>query len=155
VQLVAVATLKDMLEYDRRPGAEHAHRDQARWDELKADIAANGVKEEVTVDYDPDTGYAYVSEGCHRVLIAEELGHAHVPAKVITGPIRAQPGTPRAAALRQLTEPGVLVDDYNNAPQYLAPCMLGLADPEDRVKQPKLNPAYARESGGRGVWTGA
>lgn len=45
-----------------------------KWDELRDDIKHNGMQEPVTLEFNPDTGEAYVSEGNHRLGMAHELG---------------------------------------------------------------------------------
>lgn len=53
------------------------------WDKLKAEIAENGITEPVMIEYNPETGYASLTEGNHRVGIAADLGRARVPAVVV------------------------------------------------------------------------
>jgi GNAT superfamily N-acetyltransferase len=62
------------------PG-EHRNRQGQAWEDFKADIAANGIKEPIfiTVDHGQEP---VLSEGSHRRDAAVELGHSHIPAEV-------------------------------------------------------------------------
>jgi hypothetical protein len=62
------------------PG-EHRNRQGQNWEDFKADIAANGIRNPIfiTVDHGKEP---VISEGSHRRDAAVELGHTHIPAMI-------------------------------------------------------------------------
>jgi hypothetical protein len=66
-------------EYDRRPGGKHHMHFPGYWDSLREHIRENGFKSPLYLDVNQDTNTAHLSEGNHRVQIAQELGLSHVP----------------------------------------------------------------------------
>ena len=86
----------------------------------------------IIVNYDPDTGYGYVSEGNHRLAAATD--DQFVPVQVITSKlIDIENFSPARLAgmgnvpMRKLTDRGVLVDKSNYVPSNLYPHEIGLA----------------------------
>lgn len=58
--------------------------------DLLADVAANGVKEPIEVQYAAEEapGYRFaITNGHHRYIAAREAGHTHVPVKITAGSI--------------------------------------------------------------------
>lgn len=53
--------------------------DYARWEALKADIAANGITDPITVAVEPD-GRITILDGTHRLKAVEEMGWTTIPA---------------------------------------------------------------------------
>jgi hypothetical protein len=66
-------------EYDRRPGGKHEIHFPGYWDTLREHIRENGFKSPLYLDVNQDKETAHLSEGNHRVQIAQELGLSHVP----------------------------------------------------------------------------
>ena len=75
----------------------------------------------IILDYDPDTGFAYISEGNNRLAAA--VDDQWVPVQVMRGRVSLE-NQPTA---QRITDPGVLVDSNNNVPQYLYPHEVGLS----------------------------
>lgn len=51
-------------------------------DDLTEDIRANGIKEALMVNYNPQTGDVNLEEGNHRLIAARRLGMTHVPVRM-------------------------------------------------------------------------
>jgi hypothetical protein len=82
----------------------------------------------IILDYDPATGYAYVSEGNHRLAAAAD--DQWVPIQVMTGKV-----TPNIRPnAKRITEPGVLIDSDRYVPSYLYPHEVGLSVREAPVR---------------------
>jgi len=60
--------------------------DKQEYDALKADIEANGIREPLEMDFDPETGKANMSEGFHRWMAARDLGLERVPVRLTEAP---------------------------------------------------------------------
>jgi hypothetical protein len=103
-----VEMLWSAREYDRQPGGEDASRDEQSYAQLREDVRVNGIKDPVILDWDPETGKAYLSEGNHRVGIARELGLLDVPCRAVVGSRRSIERRPRTI---QLTAAGMFDDD--------------------------------------------
>lgn len=84
VEWVPTHALKKFIEYDRRPGGQHA-TDPKRYEALKQHIKANGFNDPVILEYNQDTGTAHMGEGNHRTAIALELGLPAMPVRVYSG----------------------------------------------------------------------
>lgn len=54
-----------------------------KWNEFLEDIKANGIRERIIVQVEPQLGLRYIWEGNHRVEAARQLGLTEIPAKVI------------------------------------------------------------------------
>ena len=79
--LIPVAAIANMEGVEGEAPGGHRNRQGREWDDFKADIAANGVREPVFVT--KDWGKApRLSEGNHRRDAAVELGLTHIPAEV-------------------------------------------------------------------------
>lgn len=74
--------LRKFMEYDRRPGGLHSDGDIERWNALSDHIKQNGFANPVILDFNPDTGHAYMSEGNHRTQIALDAGIPAMPVRV-------------------------------------------------------------------------
>lgn len=72
-----------MLKYREFDRTFTGHNSKEYLAELKASIRENGFKEPIMLMYDVNTGYAYVGEGNHRLMIARELGISKIPVVVI------------------------------------------------------------------------
>jgi hypothetical protein len=129
---------------DKRPGwvsVEYVHAGDLRGmagnavDEAKVS-ALRGQKYDnpIVLDYDPDTGYAYISEGNHR--LAAVADDQWVPVQVMRGKV-----TPDVRInAKKITEPGVLVDSDRYVPSYLYPHEVGFSVREApaRVGKPSI-----------------
>lgn len=81
IEWVPTHELKKFVEYDRRPGQQHA-TDPDRYAELAAHIGEQGFKNPVVLEYNEDTGMAHMGEGNHRTWIALEHGIPAMPVRV-------------------------------------------------------------------------
>jgi hypothetical protein len=116
VEWVPTHVLSQMLDMDRTPGTGHPwEEDPEYWQSLKDHVSTNGVKSPVVIDYNPEHGLAFVSEGNHRVSIANELGHTHLPARVMRSRQKSYQGTNWPVS-RSIGDIG----------QYLKPSQIGL-----------------------------
>jgi hypothetical protein len=114
---VPVEALKPYMEYDRDLDANQYTRD------LYEHVKQHGIQEPVFLDYNPETGLAHVSEGNHRLKMAEALGISHVP--TIGYRSRRVP-----EKMQPLPVPGNPVEpqryDPTYVPPYIRPSALGL-----------------------------
>lgn len=72
---------KDLLRYREYDRSRH-EKYPGHYDEVKNDIAKNGIKYPGTLHYDHKTHKTYAGEGNTRISAAHELGITHVPMKV-------------------------------------------------------------------------
>src|SRR5690606_39662611 len=56
--------------------------DAESWEANKRSVAEEGVREPLTLKYNPTTHSAYLGEGNHRLHWARELGHQTVPVRM-------------------------------------------------------------------------
>lgn len=83
VQWVPTKHLVPLQEYNRTPGGQEGISALLpKYEALRQHIIDHGFKNPVWVDYHQDTGHAHVSEGNHRLTIAQELGIPALPVKV-------------------------------------------------------------------------
>jgi hypothetical protein len=122
-EMVPVEWLKQYHEYDRpgRGPEGYAQTKPEYWDRLKNHIQQHGFEDPLTLEYNPDSGNAYLGEGNHRLGIAEELGMTHVPVHVYRNSKDWQ-GHPWVKA----TEPGQYVDERGYFPQSTKPSAIGI-----------------------------
>lgn len=116
VEWMPTHILNGMLDMDRTPNTgSDLEEDPEYWESLKNHIATNGIKSPVVIEYNPDHSLAFVAEGNHRVSIANELGHTHVPARVVRGRGSSWQGT------NQSIDPSI-----GDLGGYLKPSQIGL-----------------------------
>jgi hypothetical protein len=84
-------------------------------------LRGEGYENPIIVDYDPRTGFAYVSEGNHRLAAAAD--DQFIPVQVLVG--KVDPAIRGNA--RRITDPNVLFDKSNYVPSNLYPHEIGLA----------------------------
>lgn len=147
---VSVEALIPASEFNRRPDAPMAKdyyqegdevqqaADPEHWNDLKQSIEQYGINSPIILQYNPDTGEAYISEGNHRLGIAQELGIESVPVVVY----RSQRGVGHGGAHIQLETPW---RDEPYVPQYIKPSQVGLHTSSWQRVAMSLNPeAYAK-----------
>jgi hypothetical protein len=80
VEEVPLAEIRRYREFDRdlNDGVN------GYFEELEKSIGEHGITTPVILDYNPTTGLVHISEGNHRIKIAEKLGLPAVPARVMT-----------------------------------------------------------------------
>lgn len=78
---VPIEYLKPFREWARRPG-EPEGADPEYYERLKNHIATKGFRSPLWLEFATDDHSGYLGEGNHRLSIAEDLGHTHVPVKV-------------------------------------------------------------------------
>jgi hypothetical protein len=99
IEWVPTHELRKFIEYDRRPGGKDSWGDPERWDALGQHILEQGFKNPIWLDYNPDSGFAHMSEGNHRTQLALDLGIPAMPVRVYRSnrssqtaiPVKAQP----------------------------------------------------------------
>ncbi len=79
MELVPIEVLKKYREYDRLKNLIN----RKRYEELKADIIINGIKDIAIIMYGTETDTAILGEGNHRLAIAEELGIKAIPVRIV------------------------------------------------------------------------
>lgn len=157
-EYVPIEALKPALEYDRRPNAPKLvdqngeeltqAADPEYWERLKASMAKHGPLAPVWLQYDPDSGHAYVGEGNHRVRIAEELGMTHLPVMLY----RTRRGQGFGGAHIKLKPLGGQLNEYGyeqHVPQYIRPSDVGLPVREVNPKQASAHPTLQFKEGDR------
>ena len=84
VEWVPIQHVLKYAEWKRNPvhGVEGQAADQDYWNYLKDHIAREGIKDPITLDIHKDDGAAHISEGNHRLAVADALGMTHVPVRV-------------------------------------------------------------------------
>lgn len=82
VEEVPISWLERFKEHDRRKTPKYGPEDKTL-DEVKADIAVNGIKEPLPLTIGIEDGTALLSEGNTRLAAAKELGYTHVPVRVV------------------------------------------------------------------------
>jgi len=79
--LIPTAAIAHLHGVEGEVPGEHPNRQGERWERLKSDIAANGIRNPVFVTVDPGQD-PKISEGNSRRDIAVEFGHSHVPVHI-------------------------------------------------------------------------
>lgn len=134
-EYVDPSVLMPYREYDW--SADHNRDGAESWEDLKADIATNGFREPAYLEFNHETGEAYLGEGNHRVGIAHELG---IPVPVIV--YRSTKTQERGYPMKPLAQPGQysFLDDrgFSQFGQYEPPSKIGL---------PTVQPASPRRVG--------
>lgn len=118
-ELVPIEVIDPAREFDRAPGQADFEGDPQRWAALKEHIQHYGMMSPVVLEYNPDTGEAYVGEGNHRIQLASRLGFTHVPVVVY----RARKGVGHGGRGIVLEAPW---KDEPYVPQYIKPSQVGL-----------------------------
>jgi hypothetical protein len=105
-------------------------------DELKDDIAQNGIQEPIWVEFNEFTGEAHVGEGHHRIGIAEQLGLTSVPVVVVRS--SRKPNRPNNHRFQYV---GPYHDPEGNPtpPQYMHPSDIGLPVVGERTASRKTS----------------
>lgn len=81
VERVPVSVLRRFVEIDREQTPKGGDL-SVDLEALTADLRENGPREPLTLEYDPQTNTALLSDGNHRVVVAEAAGLAELPLKV-------------------------------------------------------------------------
>jgi hypothetical protein len=125
IEWVPTHALKPFLEYDRRPGGKDAWGNQERWDALGEHLKANGFKNPVWIDFNPDESTGHLSEGNHRVQLALDHGIPAVPVRVY----RSRRPSPTQVKVTPKPEPQ-WEDQFDptgyHYPDYMKPSHIGL-----------------------------
>lgn len=118
--MVPIDAIRHLREFDRCPGSADANNTQEYWDGLRDHLAKHGFEDPITLEYNNETGNAKIGEGNHRLQVAEELGHTHVPVCCI----KRSYDDPR---MSKLTEPNAYPsDEYGYFPSTFKPSDIGL-----------------------------
>jgi hypothetical protein len=100
----------------------------------------------IILDYDPDTGLGYISEGNHRLAAAAD--DQWVPLQVMRGHISDQKALERVArygqSTRLITKPKAIVDETDYAPLYIYPHEIGF---NIRAVDPTVKAAREKATG--------
>jgi hypothetical protein len=94
-ELIDTRRLLPYREFDRRPGSPHG-RSAGEYEQLRDQILRDGVQHPLTLNFNPNTGLAYLGEGNTRLAVALELGISRLPVRVIRwrNPSDYVPGAP-------------------------------------------------------------
>jgi hypothetical protein len=147
IEWVPTNELRKFIEYDRRPGGKDAWSSPERWDALGEHLKTHGFRNPVWLDFNPDTGYAHMSEGNHRTQLALDHGIPAVPVRVYRSqrtsptqiPVKAQPQEDWADAFDPT--------GYHY-PQYMKPSHIGLPT----VPPPNQRVAHQFNDYGKWAW---
>jgi len=147
IEWVPTNELRKFIEFDRRPGGKDAWSSPERWEALGEHLKTHGFRNPVWLDYNPDTGYAHMSEGNHRTQLALDHGIPAVPVRVYRStresptqiPVKAQPQEEWADAFDPT--------GYH-WPQYMKPSHLGLPT----VPPPTQHTAAWEDNSSFGKW---
>lgn len=135
---VPTGFMSQLREYDR-PDVE----------DLQEDIAENGINEPLWVDFNDLTGEVHLSEGNHRIAIAEKLGLPTVPVGVYRSQRKSQ--SPNGLRFEYV---GPERDHLGNPrpPQYMHPSDIGLPVVGERTASRKtalrmfhVSPSFNRD----------
>jgi hypothetical protein len=115
-EMVPIEALKPFKEWSRDIDRSEYTRD------LRNHIQQHGVTGTTFLDYDPDTGHGHMSEGNHRLEIADQLGITHLPVTVYRSGRKPREGQWEGHPFPQTIEP----DKFGYVPQYIRPSEVGL-----------------------------
>jgi len=127
-ELVPVDELFKYAEFDRKTSPMMSAK---QYQELKADIAKNGIKEPLLLNYGAKDRIAVLGEGNHRLAIARELGMTDIPVRV-TGTqanIKGQRG--KGFGRVKGTEP----DRFGYVPSNQKPSDIGIKTAQPKTPQ--------------------
>ena len=108
--------------------------DPEKVDTLAREIDAEGLNEELIIEFDPETNRAYLGEGNHRAAALRQLGYDNAPVRVVKGIVPEGRGVS--------VTPKVRADQFGWVPSDLAPSWAGIetADKIGKLSKDK----YAR-----------
>lgn len=118
---VPVSVVSRFMEIDREVTPKF-RGDFAALDELTADIKANGFKEPIILDYDPEHGLALLGEGNHRLAAAKRLGLDSVPMRVVKTNLEKDPKAVSMAGFEAKLKP----NEHGYFPADSRPSDIGL-----------------------------
>lgn len=135
VQYVSTSELAPYAEFDRRPGAmvqpKHGgkfgkkelsgYKTKAEWQAFKSEVGQKGITNEIILEYNPDTGKAWIGEGNHRIAAAVDLGIDQVPVRVV----RTGKKTPYNSVK---VKKNVVPNKHNYVPGDLKPSEVGFKE---------------------------
>jgi hypothetical protein len=115
----------DLVRYREHAWSRTHNRDGlSAWDRLRDEVERDGFREPAFLEYNPQTGEAYLGEGNHRLGIAIELG---IPLPVV---VHRTTKTAPDHGMKPLTEPGryLMRDDrgFSRFPECVRPEDIGL-----------------------------
>lgn len=132
-ELMPVSILEKYSEYDRVREPRNTPEEMAA---LKQDIMQHGIRNPLTMLYDPWTGYALLGEGNHRLAIAKELGLTELPVRVL----RVRGLTPDSMPEAKKVEGALIDPGAGHVPENLKPSQVfpELQQPSAGVEDPLL-----------------
>lgn len=126
-ELINIDELQKYAEFDRKSSPLLSKEKYAA---LKADIAENGIKEPLILNYGAKDKIAYIGEGNHRLAIARELGITDIPVRVSgTGATIEGQGVKGFGKVN-----GATPDQFGYIPSNQKPSDIGIA-PTPRVSK--------------------
>lgn len=88
------------------------------WEDMRASIAEEGIREPLLIELNPKEGYALLTEGNHRLAMADELGFKTVPVRVMRSKYLNPQSHPRAKKVGNVK---IKPDRYGYIPGHMKP----------------------------------
>ena len=98
-------------------------------DGIKKLLLEEGFRSPLNVDYNINDRYAYLGEGNHRLIAAQELGLTHVPVTVHRSGEYSKHGNKGRGNAKQVN--GVDPDQFGYVPGQMTPTQIGLTHPSN------------------------
>jgi len=133
IQWVPIDIVHEMREFDR--GGKDAYSgSRDKIDDIKNSLPKNGFMNPLIVDYSMKDRHAYLCEGNHRLIAAQEIGLTHVPVRIIK---KENSGNKNRGYAKPVT--GVDPDNYGYVPADMSPSQVGMVKENDIIKNTSVN----------------
>lgn len=128
IQWVPTDIVHGMREFDRGDKDGDSFSRQTI-DDIKDSLPKTGFQNPLIVNYSKKDRHAYLCEGNHRLIAAQELGLTHVPVRVIKKDNSGNKGRGNAKQV-----PGVDPDIHDYVMGDMSPSQIGMVDEKNIIK---------------------
>lgn len=129
VEWIPLEDAHKIREFDRLSPEHDTGNSRSTVDQLKKSIMEEGFHTPLNVDYNINDRYAYLGEGNHRLIAAQELGLTHVPVTVHRSGESYNVGNKGRGNAKQV--PGVDPDQHGYVMGQMTPTQIGLTHPSN------------------------
>lgn len=129
VEWIPLEDAHKIREFDRLTPEHDTGRSRSTVDGIKKSLLEEGFRSPLNVDYNINDRYAYLGEGNHRLIAAQELGITHVPVTVHRSGEYSKHGNKGRGNAKQV--PGVDPDQHGYVMGQMTPTQIGLTHPSN------------------------
>ena len=129
VEWIPLKDAHSIREFDRLDSNHDTGKSRSTVDSIKNSLLQEGFRNPLKVSYNINDRYAYLGEGNHRLIAAQELGLTHVPVTVYRYGESSSYGYKGRGWAKQF--PGVEPDQFGYVPGNMTPTQIGLTHPSN------------------------